>query len=114
MERRKEPRVAIDQQVMVTLLGETDLPPFQASTLDMSGGGMRLLSPVRVPYQAAVKVQAGELLLLAEVIRVEEYGQGYSLALKLEHSLFLLNDLYRLNEAIRREEAKVDELTIRK
>ena len=111
MERRKEPRVGINQQVMVTVLSEKGSAPFQAVTLDMSNSGMRLMSPVRVPYQATVKVQTGELLLLAEVIRVEEAQLGYSLGLKLEHSLFLLHDLHRLNEAIRKESVRVEELS---
>jgi len=106
MERRKQPRVDINQEVMVTVLGEPDSPPFQAVAVEMSGCGMRILSPQRVPYQAAVKVQAGALLLLGEVIRVENGERGHTLALKLRHSLTMLDDLNRLNEAIRGESFK--------
>jgi hypothetical protein len=106
MERRKEPRVEINQDVTVTVLGDPDWSPFRATAMDMSGGGMRILSPRQVPYQAAVKVQAGDLLLLGEVIRVQEGEGGYTLGLKLQHSLDLMGDLHRLNMAIQLEDAK--------
>jgi hypothetical protein len=112
MERRKQPRVDVDQEVTVTVLGNPDSEPFQAVAVEMSGCGMRILSPLRVPYQAAVKVQAGALLLLGEVIRVEDGERGYTLALKLRHSLSMLDDLYRLNNAIRGESFKVAEKLI--
>jgi hypothetical protein len=109
MERRKQPRVDIDQEVTVTVLGNPDSAPFQAVAEEMSGCGMRILSPLRVPYQAAVKVQAGGLLLLGEVIRVEDGERGHTLALKLQHSLSMLDDLYHLNDAIRGQSFKVAE-----
>ena len=109
MERRKEARIEINQEVTVTVLGEVDSPPFQAVAIDMSGTGMRILVPEPVPYQAAVKVQAGDLLLLGEVTRVETSGVGHLLALKLQHSLTSLSDLQRLNQALHWEERKIDE-----
>ncbi len=80
----------------MTVLGEPDLPPFQAVALEMSGSGMRLRSPRPVPYQAAVRIEAGDLLLLGEVVRIE----GDVIALKLQHSLSSLSDLHRLNQAL--------------
>jgi hypothetical protein len=118
VERRKEPRVAVDQEVTVTVLGDTDSPPFQATAIEMSGSGMRILSQRRVPYQAAVKVQARDLLLLGEVIRVEACDRGHVLALKLRHSLDLPGDLDRLNQALRWDGRKtsstsVEEVSVR-
>jgi len=104
MERRKEPRVPINQEVTVTLLGETDSVPFPAEAVEMSGTGMRIVSPRPVPYQAAVKVRAGDLLLLGEVIRVHDCDRGHMLGLRLKHSIDVVGDLHRLNEAIRGEE----------
>jgi c-di-GMP-binding flagellar brake protein YcgR len=100
MERRKESRVDLDHEVTVTVLGEPDRLPFQAMALDMSGTGMRILSPCTVAYQAAVKVEAGEMLLLGEVIRVQASDRGIILALQLLHSLTSLGDLHRLNQAL--------------
>jgi hypothetical protein len=114
MERRKEPRADIDQEVKVTVLGEAGALPFHAAAVEMSGSGMRLLSPVSVSYQAAVKVEAGDVLLLGEVIRVQASNRGFMLAVKLRHSLDSLNDLHRLHQALQweaqapdREEASV-------
>jgi putative two-component system response regulator len=87
MERRKEPRLEINQQVTVTLLGEKDSLPFQAVAIDISGGGMRIITQRPVRYQAAVKVEVGDLLLLAEVIRIETCDRGNMLGLKVKGSL---------------------------
>jgi|HubBroStandDraft_6_1064221.scaffolds.fasta_scaffold654036_2 hypothetical protein len=109
MDRRKQPRVEINREVMVTILGNPDSPPFQAVAMDMSGTGMRILSPLPVPYQAAVKVEVDALLLLGEVIRIERGVLGHTLGLKLQHSLTMFDDLYRLNEALRGESHKAAE-----
>jgi PilZ domain-containing protein len=114
MERRKQPRVNIDQEVTVTILGTPDSSPFAAAAVEISGSGMRILSPVPVPYQAAVKVQAGDLLLLGEVIRVESGKQGHMLAVKLQHSLEMWGDLYRLNDAIGAEDRKTGRMSAEK
>ena len=106
MDRRKQPRVDINQEVMVTILGNPDSPPFRAVAVDVSGSGMRLVSPFPVPYQACVKIEVEALLLLGEVIRIEHGAQGHTLGLKLQHSLAMFDDLYRLNEAIRGESYK--------
>jgi hypothetical protein len=87
LERRKEPRIEILREVMITLLGEPDSPPFPVVAVDMSGSGMRILSQRPVPYQATVKVQVGDLLLLGEVIRVQVSDEGHMVALKFWHSL---------------------------
>ena len=109
MDRRKETRIEIDQEVTVTVLGAPDSAPFKAVAVDMSGSGLRIVSPQPVSYQAAVKVQAGDLLVLGEVIRVQQSDQGCVLALKLQHSLDSLSDLHRLNRALHWEERKVEE-----
>jgi hypothetical protein len=104
VERRKEHRIEINQEVTVTVLSEPDRPPFQAVAVEISGSGMRLLSPYPVSYQAAVKVEARDLLLLGEVVRVQVSQQGTTLGLKLLHSLDSLGDLRRLNRALRLED----------
>jgi hypothetical protein len=114
MERRKQPRVDIDQAVTVTILGTPDSPPFSAAAVEMSGSGMRILSPLQVPYQAEIKVQAGDLLLLGEVVRVENCEGGHMLAVKLQHSLEMWGDLYRLNDALRREAQKIGKVSVEK
>jgi c-di-GMP-binding flagellar brake protein YcgR len=87
VERRKDPRIEINQEVTVTLLGEPDSTPFPAVAIDVSGSGMRILSQRPVPYQAMVKVEVRDLLLLGEVIRVQVCDRGNVVALKFWHSL---------------------------
>jgi putative two-component system response regulator len=87
MERRKEPRIEINQEVTVTVLGEPDSPPFQAVAVDISNSGMRILSQRPVRYQATVKVEVQDLLLLGEVIRTQVCDRGNILALRLCRSL---------------------------
>jgi hypothetical protein len=103
MERRKQPRIDLKQEVTVSILGDLGQLPFHAVILDMSGSGMRILSPHPVAYQATVKVEAGDLLLLGEVIRVEVSSLGSVLAVKILHSLDCLSDLRRLSHAVRLE-----------
>jgi hypothetical protein len=111
VERRREIRIETNQEVTVTVLGEQDSLPFQAVGVDMSGNGIRLLSPRPVPYQAAVKVEARDLLLLGEVIRVQVCDDGHILALQLQHSLGALGDLHRLGQALRWECQEVGRAT---
>jgi hypothetical protein len=80
MERRKEPRIEINQEVTVTVLGEPDSPPFQAVAVEISNSGMRILSQRPVRYQATVKVEVQDLLLLGEVIRTQVCDRGNILA----------------------------------
>jgi hypothetical protein len=108
VERRKEPRIAINENVTVTVLGETDSEPFQATALELSSNGMRLRSTCAVPYQAVVKVHSRDLLLLGEVIRVQAAEGGVVWALKLQHSLDSLGDLRRLNQSLRWEDHTVE------
>ncbi len=109
VERRKEPRVEINEPVTVTVLGEPDSPCFVANAIEMSGSGMRFLSPRPVKYQATVKVQTRDLLLLGEVIRIEASPLGHLVALKLSHSLGSLSDLHHLNRELRLAETPVQE-----
>jgi len=106
MERRIEARIEIDQTVTVTVLGMPDSAPFQAVALEMSSRGMGIQSPIAVPYQAAVKVQVGDLILLGEVIRVQVSNGVHMLALKLRHSIDLAGDLNRLNDALHQEASR--------
>ncbi len=107
MERRKEPRIDIDQTVTMTVLGAVDSSPIQVKAVEMSGEGMRILSPVPVKYQAVVEVRTHDMLLLGEVIRTEARDGNHLLAIKLQHSLHSLCDLQRLNQALRWEDREI-------
>jgi hypothetical protein len=100
VERRKEPRILVNQAVSVTVLSDPDRLPFQAVAVECSGSGMRILSPEPVSYLAALKVEAHDLVLLGEVIRSQASARGHLLALELCHSLYTLSSLSAFQDAL--------------
>jgi c-di-GMP-binding flagellar brake protein YcgR len=105
MERRKEPRLKIKQDVTITVLGQViAAAPMQASVLDISGSGMRLRVPAWIPCGAGIRIDSKNALVLAEVGRCVREGQSYTVAVTLRHSLSVFKDLEVLNRALFGEE----------
>jgi len=104
VERRKEPRLKIKQDVTITVLGQVVASTMQASVLDISGNGMRLRVPVKIPCGAGIKIDSKNALVLAEVSRCVREGPTYTVAVKLLHSLSVFKDLEVLNRALFGEE----------
>jgi hypothetical protein len=105
VERRKEQRFPINSQVTLTVLGILGEPVVAGCVTDMSGSGLRLRLPVPIPCGAPVKVEAGDMLILGEVVRCEAAhgapaGTTYAVGVHLSHSLVALSDLGRLNRAL--------------
>jgi hypothetical protein len=104
VERRKEPRLKIKQDVTITVLGRIVAPTMPASVLDISGTGMRLRVPVKIPCGAGIKIDSKNALVLAEVSRCVQEGHSYAVAVTLLHSLSVFKDLEVLNRALFGEE----------
>ena len=104
MERRKEPRLKIKQEVTITVLGQVGASTMQASVLDISGNGMRLRVPAKIPRGAGIKIDSKNALVLAEVGRCVREGPSYAIAVTLLHSLSVFKDLEVLNRALFGEE----------
>lgn len=104
MEKRKEPRLKIKQDVTITVLGQVIAAPLQAGVLDISGNGMRLRVPVKIPCGTAIKIESKNALVLAEVGRCVREGHSYTLGVTLLHSLSVFKDLEVLNRALFGEE----------
>jgi c-di-GMP-binding flagellar brake protein YcgR len=100
VERRKEPRLKIKQDVTITVLGQMIAAPMQASVLDISGSGMRMRVPAKIPCGAGIKIDSKNALVLAEVSRCVREGQSYTVAVTLLHSLSVFKDLEVLNRAL--------------
>jgi hypothetical protein len=105
VERRKEQRFPINSQVSLTVLGILGDPIVAGCVMDMSGSGLRLRLPLPIPCGAPVKVEAGDMLMLGEVVRCEatddeSAGSTYAVGVHLSHSLAALSDLGRLNRAL--------------
>jgi hypothetical protein len=99
MERRMTPRLKLDEPLQVTVLGQ-GLPSVTASVVEISGRGLKLHSPVPIPVDAPVKVEAPELLVLGEVCFCQAAGESYEIGMNVVHSLTNLSELERLGRAL--------------
>lgn len=100
MERRKEPRLNLKQDVAITVLGGMVAPTMNACVLDISGNGMRLRVPTKLPAGTAIKIDAKNALVLAEVARCMPDGKAFTIGVTLLHSLSVFKDLEVLNRAL--------------
>ena len=72
----------------------------EACVLDFSESGIRLRSPEPLPVNAAVRIDAEDLLLLGEVTRCDAEGGAYNVGILLSHSLASCAELEQLNHAL--------------
>ncbi len=89
----------------MTVLGILGDPSVAGCVIDMSGSGLRVTLALPIPCGAPVKVEAGDMLMLGEVVRCEAMegepaGTMYAVGVHLSHSLAALSDLGRLNRAL--------------
>jgi hypothetical protein len=101
MDRRREIRVEANEPVVVIELGHNRRHPMGGMIKDISGSGMLLIKlPRAVALDALVRVEASNLLLLAEVVRCEADGEEFRVALMIQHSLQNLQALENLNRIL--------------
>lgn len=108
MERRREQRIPVDQDVVVTLLG-SDQASFTARTVDQSGRGLQILLAQPLEAGAAVKIEMEDALLLAEVCFINAVPAGFVAGLRIDQMLSGLTDLSRLNKRLGFDQAGVAE-----
>ena len=102
MDRRRQPRLAVDQPVEITTLTRPS-QTFSGRALDLSGSGMRVALPTAIPVNTLVRIEAPDLLLLGEVCWTRQVDGGCELGLKLQHALTGLDELERLNRGLWQE-----------
>jgi hypothetical protein len=56
------------------------------SVVDMAGSGLRLWLPKPLPCGSSVKVESQQAVIVGEVARCEENGDGYNVGLTLLHT----------------------------
>lgn len=100
MDRRQEPRFETDQPATVTLLGEGRFTR-PAVIKNVSGRGMRVQLDEPLPLNAAVRVDAGNMMLLGEVCYCEPDGRFHAIGIMLEQVLHESPGLFPLIEAVR-------------
>jgi len=98
MNQRREPRLAAEQAVWITLFGkmETRIPGY---IRNISGRGVGLEVGQPIETGTALKVDIPDTLLLGEAIYCRQEGDRYYIGVELEHALYGLAELARtLNE----------------
>jgi hypothetical protein len=63
-----------------------EIPPMSGSVVDMAGSGLRLWLPKPLPCGSPVKVESQQAVIVGEVARCEESGDGYNVGLTLLHT----------------------------
>ena len=106
MERRKEQRLRINRSAAVTVLGSTNgdamaNPPMEGQILEISGTGLRVRVHSAIPYDAPIRVDANDVMMLGEVTRCEPDDDAFIVGIQLSHSLAALPELQKLNETLR-------------
>jgi hypothetical protein len=99
MERRREPRVATKERVIVTELGP-GRRPHVGLIVEVSGRSLTLKLVSAIACGVPVQVETTNILMLGEVMRCEPADDGFRLALTLRHSLQDLQALGMLNRAL--------------
>jgi hypothetical protein len=99
MDSRQEPRLEIDQEISLTLLGaaETAIP---ARIVNVSGKGIGLESSRPLPPGSALKIELADTLLLGEVVYCRERGARYQVGIALEQALYNTRGLAALAERL--------------
>lgn len=101
MERRQEPRFAIDEAVTITVLGGRNLQ-YPGRVKNVAGRGIGMTVPAPIALGAAVSIKFGDSIMLGEVVHCRTTGGPYFLGLEIQHSV---GGLRQLAEIIREWEA---------
>src|SRR5690349_22520637 len=87
MDSRQEPRFEIDQEIVVTMLGDSELI-VSAKVINLSGRGMGLEADRPLGPGNALKIELADTLLLGEVIYCRQQGSRYQVGISLDQALY--------------------------
>jgi hypothetical protein len=102
VERRKEPRIALDSPVRLSILGDDRKLEIPGRIVDLSGKALKVATQVPLPCGTLVKAELFDTLLLGEVCRSAEGDNCFHVVVQVSHSLSSLPELERLNAALHR------------
>jgi hypothetical protein len=86
VELRRESRLEPHQSARVKILGLTRGPVLEASILDISGSGMRILSKLPIPCGALIEIEANQTVSRGTVCRCNEQGLSYEVGIQVSES----------------------------
>jgi hypothetical protein len=96
MNQRRDYRFAVDEPVIVTILGEQDIR--QTGTVsDASGRGLGLVMECPVPSGTALKIHIDDSILLGEVMYCRSTDRGYFIGVQLFEMLSGLREIGRMS-----------------
>lgn len=87
-ERRRMPRIAAREALVVTILAQS-FPPISGVVENSSASGLRLITSSPLALGSPLRLQTQGLMLLGEVIYCEPRSGEYAVGISLEHSLDL-------------------------
>lgn len=96
MEQRREPRIAAEQPVSVTIL-QPQKVQCTGIVKDASGRRVGMVLPVSVPVGAGLRIDIPDCLLLGEAVFCRESTDGFFVGVELQQ---MLNGLASLAEAV--------------
>ena len=100
VERRREPRIRIDEYVRVTALTDPPGNPIIGKTVDLSGRGLSLVLPQSVPRGVPVRVDQSDRLLLGDIVYCLEDDGVFRVGIQVDQTLRHTADLQALRDAI--------------
>lgn len=95
MELRRDHRVPVKQSVRLTVLGDVETHLI-ATTKNVSGHGLGLVSSEPIPTGAAVKIEFEDSIFLGEAMYCKPVEGGYFLGIELTEVLSGLAALSRM------------------
>jgi len=99
MERRREPRFAMDRPVVVTVLdGRETRRGAQVTNASVWGIGIEMRCPVA--QGALVRIEFDEAVILGEVVHCREAAGSYYVGVKLDQALRSFDNLAGALDAI--------------
>lgn len=95
MEQRREPRFRTDQPVTLSILGDGE-PVVGARVKNVSGRGLGLEVATAIQPGAALKIEVGDAIVLAEAVFCRRDQDTYFVGVALEQVLSGLAELGRI------------------
>jgi hypothetical protein len=86
-ERRREYRIRMEEAVLISLVGPLAGPPIPGSMIDLSGSGLKILSPRPFPCGSSVKIKSLNRFMLGEVLRSDPEGDSFAIGILVKHVL---------------------------
>ncbi len=103
MDLRREPRIAAEQSVVITVLGEHETQQ-NARICNASGRGLAIEAEAAIPTGTALKIELDDAILLGEAVYCKAVGGSYLLGVELDQVLCGLTELGRRLEEFARDE----------